>query len=570
MKTDKQIRRIFFLFAATVLLGWVAAGCDEEDDAISSDPYAGGKAPLGIKFSTAQPVPANGYPGDEIRFSVKGLQAWSGVQNGEYPFEFFISDEKAEVISLSDTTVTILVPSNVSSGLSSIVMNDQIFFGPRFEVLGNVSIDNTYLFTSAHHSLGRSGAIYCYLPHRTLAGNIYVGGAFNRIITGTSSAQTRNGLAMLNEKGALIGNNTAEYKVNYQVLGDTYILYNGDYIRSMSRFSDGKVLISGKMTIYDKTGMTNPPVFNVCNMTVANADFSPWTETVNVIPIGLSTVSTAVTYCFNGGTEEIPARTFVTSDDRVIAVGNLKTYRRIDYDNSGAMNYYASYEYEDVASVACMDRTGALIPEYHQGGIGANYFIRDAAMDPDDGVIIVGEFTEFDGIPAARIVRLDASGTVDQAFLSNVGTGANGTISMIRYNPTLGKIALTGQFTSFDGRSCNGIAILNADGTQDDTFVQQEMLGGRPNFTSILNDGKVVVSGTFNKYAGVTRNGFLILDPDGTAAQAFNVPGKFTGQLYEVVETTTSVGNNGLLLLGDFTRFNDHTVKNVVMLETDF
>lgn len=39
----------------------------------------------------------------------------------------------------------------------------------------------------------------------------------------------------------------------------------------------------------------------------------------------------------------------------------------------------------------------------------------------------------------------------------------------------------------------------------------------------------LVVSGTFNKYDGITRNGFLILDMKGDAIQKFNVPGNSGG-----------------------------------------
>src|SRR5690606_25584283 len=108
------------------------------------------------------------------------------------------------------------------------------------------------------------------------------------------------------------------------------------------------------------------------------------------------------------------------------------------------------------------------------------------------------------------------------------------------------------------------------DGTLDETFVPREIVGGRINFASILQSGKIVVSGTFQRYDGVARPGFLILDADGRSTQRFNVPGVFVGQLYQAVETLTTTGRNGLLVMGNFSRFNGQRMNNVVMVEVDF
>lgn len=52
--------------------------------------------------------------------------------------------------------------------------------------------------------------------------------------------------------------------------------------------------------------------------------------------------------------------------------------------------------------------------------------------------------------------------------------------------------------------------------------------------------------------------------------QQFNVPGIFQGELYKVIETRTSTNSNGLLLLGDFSRFDGNMVRNAMMIEVDY
>ena len=98
--------------------------------------------------------------------------------------------------------------------------------------------------------------------------------------------------------------------------------------------------------------------------------------------------------------------------------------------------------------------------------------------------------------------------------------------------------------------------MLNDDGTRDEIFKIGKMEGGLANFACLLDNDNIVVSGAFTKYDGVTRRGFLILGRDGKALQQFNVPGIFQGELYKVIETRTSTNSNGLLLLGDFSRFD--------------
>ena len=64
--------------------------------------------------------------------------------------------------------------------------------------------------------------------------------------------------------------------------------------------------------------------------------------------------------------------------------------------------------------------------------------------------------------------------------------------------------------------------------------------------------------------------GFLILGRDGKALQQFNVPGIFQGELYKVIETRTSTNSNGLLRLGEFSRFDGNMVRNAIMIEVDY
>jgi len=47
---------------------------------------------------------------------------------------------------------------------------------------------------------------------------------------------------------------------------------------------------------------------------------------------------------------------------------------------------------------------------------------------------------------------------------------------------------LVGMFTEFNGVPCSGVVMLNRDGTVDPTFKLRKMEGGTANFATILND----------------------------------------------------------------------------------
>ncbi|MDR3244843.1 MAG: DUF5008 domain-containing protein [Prevotellaceae bacterium] len=535
-----------------VILCLMLAGCNQIDDTITEDPYAGGREPLNIQLLADPPSPASGYPGDTVVFKAKGLSQKNA--SGEYGFEFFLSDEKVRILAADENSVTIKVPENVSTGISHLLMQGQVFFGPKFTVLGNIRIDKEYGLSG-----GVTGSVLCYLPHRDRGGDFYIGGSlYVRTASGSSYTSNRRGLAHVQKNGVLSAVSSAKYMASNPLTG-------GGQISSMSYFSDGRVLLSGSFTSYENlTSRKNGVAVN--NMVVLNNNMSIRTK-VDTLYYNNREYIIDVSL-FNGGSEQVIVRSFVTSKDSVIAVGNITSWCGINWDYSSYMDY--AINYLPAKQIMKMDDVGKLDTIFRKGLSGANDIITDAFIDSDDALYIAGEFTSFDGKPANRIVKLNAAGMIDNDFMANTGGGANGPIDVVRYNKQHGKIAVTGRFSSFNGHPRNGVALLNIDGTLDMTFALKDIAGGYVNYAQFLDLERVVISGTFTKYDGVTRSGFIIVEPDGTAIQGFNVPGAFAGQLHQALESETTTGFYGLLLMGDFSRFNGEKANNIVMVEVDF
>lgn len=554
---------------AVIFLSGLFAGCESLDDSIGSDPYSGGKEPLGIKLLAEAPSPASGYPGDMIEFKAKGLLEWCKPEAGEYQFKFYMGEVETPVHAATDSTLTVIVPENLSTGITYLVLQNQVFYGPTFNVLGNISIDNDY----ALNEDGVSGTIYDYLESKFTdnAHNYYFVGDFLQ----SKDNKTRYGITLVDDRGNVWSKNATHFNIDRGLQTSSFT--DEPYLKSVSYFDDGQMLVSGSFSMFESSNKENTLLGNdlyVNNIAVLEKNCRPDTinynfdETLNekgqYAAIGVS--------AFNGGFKQPIVHSFVTSDQKVLVVGNLTQY---------CYNVYARWYKESteeivpVASVVRMLRTGELDDTYrnvkngrYTGATGGS--IADAYMDKNNGVVLVGSFTSFDGVQAPGIVRLDADGNVDQAFMQKVGTGPDGNITMIRYNEDLNKAMIVGAFSSFSGVARQNVAMLHDDGALDETFTPLLFEGGAPNFAALVDKEKVIVAGTFIRYDGVPRQGFLVLDMNGKATQRFNIPGPFLGQLQQVIETETTLGNYGLLLLGNFTRFNGERVRNVLMLEADF
>lgn len=94
---------------------------------------------------------------------------------------------------------------------------------------------------------------------------------------------------------------------------------------------------------------------------------------------------------------------------------------------------------------------------FHRGGTDGK--ISKVLIQCDDKIIILGDFTTFDGVSRNGIARLNEDGTLDTTF--NVGTGASTINAIAQQND--GKLIIGGAFASYNGIGRNRVARLNND-----------------------------------------------------------------------------------------------------------
>ena len=194
--------------------------------------------------------------------------------------------------------------------------------------------------------------------------------------------------------------------------------------------------------------------------------------------------------------------------------------------------------------------------------IGFNTGVYDMALQSDGKIICVGQFSNYKGVSANQIIRLNNDGTKDLTFDNSIGF-IGITISLAIQ--TDGKIIVCGVYTSYKSVLANSIIRLNSDGTIDGTFVYGTGFSGITNSVEIQTDGKIIVGGGFNQYQGVSANGIIRLNSDGTKDLTFDNSIGFNGQVFSI-----AIQSDGKILVGGFfTTYKGLTENFIIRLNSD-
>jgi len=459
---------------------------------IGEDPYAGGKEPFGISFLREYSDPEVALPGETVTFFVKGLKQYEGK------FRFTIANNPVDITNTTDSTVEVVVPQQISSGQAMVVMENQFFNGPTLYIEGNVSVDDNFDIVN-----GFRGSVSDILPQ---AGGNIVAGSFSDFENEATASVFRNGLHYINS----LGKSDAAFNFQRGTEG---------WVNSIAR-QGNKFIAAGSISTFNRR--------EVANIVRLNGNGTLDTVVVDVLnptPERPENNKDTVSAFNGGGAFGAINHVFPVADNKLIAVGAFSYHSRIDYRFSSRQTRRRVLT--PVRQVLRFKENGELDSAYMMNNAGGNGSITGAILQDGDKVVLVGNFTSFNGTPANRIVRLDADGNIDPSFA--VGSGANGDVLSVQYNENQEKMIITGGFTSFNGAPAKGVAVLDKNGNIDPVF-QLRLMDDEAFvwFGHILNSGKVILSGSIRQYDGVARSSLLILNPDGSAEQKYNNIGLFS------------------------------------------
>ncbi|WP_394775695.1 T9SS sorting signal type C domain-containing protein [Flavobacterium sp.] len=193
-------------------------------------------------------------------------------------------------------------------------------------------------------------------------------------------------------------------------------------------------------------------------------------------------------------------------------------------------------------------------------GDGFDKTVRTLSLQPDDKLIVGGEYLNLNGIPTSYLTRLKPDGTIDDGF--NVGTGLNGKV-YTSYIQRDGKIIVAGSFTSYNGNNSGRLIRLNQDGSQDTTF--NTSIGATNGIIYKVcpqPDGKIIIVGSFTKYNNVTVNRIARILPNGALDTSFNTG---SGAALNITDVGILLDNK-ILISGNFISFNGFVANKIARL----
>lgn len=211
------------------------------------------------------------------------------------------------------------------------------------------------------------------------------------------------------------------------------------------------------------------------------------------------------------------------------------------------------------ARIARLTPEGALDSS---GNWPVNNTVRVIAQNPWDNQILVGgDFTTFNGVSVSRLCRYASSPVW--------GRGVNGIVRAIAFG-ALGVAFVGGDFTASGISPRTGIACFGADGSLmpfTTTLAGTYGAGVTGVYAiAVQPDGKVLIGGNFSTVNGVSRFCLARLNADGTLDTGFGIPFDTTNG---IVESITVLDDGKILVGGSFTTLYGVAKSRIARLNPD-
>jgi uncharacterized delta-60 repeat protein len=373
---------------------------------------------------------------------------------------------------------------------------------------------------NAAYWLNTNGYWTSYSPEEPLISQIFVGGGSFSAYNGTSV----NGFVKLNIDGTI--DNTFSVGTGFDLTG------NQDAIQTVSVQDDGKILVGGQFTSYNGTSRTGIIRLNVDGTVDSGFNigtgFDGAVLTTKIQPDGkilvggsfnnyngasyngivrLNTDGTVDnTFDIGNGVNGVTYEISIQPNGKILLVGGFSSF------NGGVAR---------LNSDGSVDNTIQVTSNPNLQG-----YVFTLGLQTDGKILIGGSFNFYFNTSRNRLVRLNSDATIDNTF--DIGTGFDAVVYSIKVQYD-GKIVVGGNFTSYNGTSCNNIIRLNSDGSIDTTFnigtgfARTGLSSGTVNDLKIQADGKIIVIGYFNSYNGTSCNGIARLNLDGSFDSGFTI-----------------------------------------------
>ncbi|MDW8305737.1 MAG: hypothetical protein RML34_01575 [Leptospiraceae bacterium] len=433
---------------------------------------------------------------------------------------------------------------------------------------GKILIGGNFLSCQgySHWNLARlyvDGRVDTSFNPPTISGSVYALGVQKdrKILVGGSFTSPQNNLTRLNPDGSLdtgfsLGSGFSAWvelvaidNDNHILAGGNFTTYNGFWVPYFTRLRADGSLDHAFHTGSGPDGSVysihvEPNGSILLSGSFASYNNEPRRHLVRLTPQGNPDPSYPAFVSLTGASGSINS-VVVQSDGKILVAGDFTTFHGQSRNR-----------------IARLLPNGPLDPSFDPG-LGASGAIYDLLVQTDGKILVAGAFTSFGGSPRNRIARLNHNGSLDSSF--NPGSGANNTIYALALSPD-NKIYIAGNFTTYQGEARNRIARLNSDGSLDTTFNPGS---GADYYISRLllhSGGKILITGRFTTYNGISRNGIAQLNPDGSLDSSFDPLSGLGGHWFSGGKALARDSEGRILVAGCFASYQGHHRKNLVRI----
>ncbi|MBL7963120.1 MAG: T9SS type A sorting domain-containing protein [Flavobacteriales bacterium] len=196
------------------------------------------------------------------------------------------------------------------------------------------------------------------------------------------------------------------------------------------------------------------------------------------------------------GTLDYTYNNFLTANGDVRAI-DLTPEGRIMIGGS-----FTEFSGQPHSRIACLDINGYPYPSFNPG-TGPNARVRAIEILPDGTALFGGDFTTFNGIPRNHLTKVLPNGLQDFSFLPN--NGPNGVVRTILRQPD-DRILIGGDFNEYAGVLRSKIARLDPDGGIDLSFDPGTGANEYVSCMALQDDLKILIGGWFTSYNATGRN----------------------------------------------------------------
>lgn len=176
------------------------------------------------------------------------------------------------------------------------------------------------------------------------------------------------------------------------------------------------------------------------------------------------------------------------------------------------------------SSLFRLNADGTLDNTFNSGGTGTDLGVWDHKILSNNKIIVVGQFTTYNGVSAPRIMLLDYDGNVDPSFISGTGIAVNTPVGVI--DVPSGLFVVTHNTpTTYNSVTLPYYLAINQDGSAPALdFGTGFNAVGSSDPGIINNDGKLMLVGSFTTYNGSTvSTGIIRFNQDFTPPTVSNI-----------------------------------------------